>query len=449
MLCAPGQSSLGNDSHPTSPSHNMLSPSSCGLSAPPSFTFTADDTTVPATSTSNAGSRHGSRHASRPNSRRGSHVMEPSEVIISADGICLFREDRFVQGKLLGRGSFSLVHEAVDKATSRRVALKTLLIADADKVHRQRYAEAQNNRVLHPKANNANTTNNNTQDHASPQHSEAVSSGSQDSDQSDIVCTAEDLVAEGIRPCSMQDALRELEVANLLHHPNIAAIYGYFLLGKDCLVMVQELCTVGDIFTIMNPDGLAPVVSATLMPQALAGLAYMHSQQLVHMDLKPENMLISRGNVLKICDFGSVAKSGIVLEFAIGTMQYVSPELVHACRTGRPIRAHTSMDMFALGQILFIVLTGRFMWECAAEPDVNYRLFATGQHRRRRPWCVFPDALRTFLESLVQTDHQARPSALEAKEFVDNRWLAEAQEFKNRMRVLAGPKSQSSKSGTL
>ena len=86
----------------------------------------------------------------------------------------------------------------------------------------------------------------------------------------------------------------------------------------------------------------------------------MHSHNIVHRDFKPENMLLSRNGVLKICDFGFARqlthaniKDGITLTDYVSTRWYRAPELL----VGAPTYTH-AIDVWAIGCIFVELLTG-------------------------------------------------------------------------------------------
>src|SRR5215831_2848823 len=122
-------------------------------------------------------------------------------------------------------------------------------------------------------------------------------------------------------------------------------------------------------------DGGAPPLrkAVQIASQAAEGLAAAHAKGIVHRDLKPENLIVSRDGIVKILDFG-IAKATPLdarpgeetapLEIAatqpgsvLGTVGYMSPEQA----AGRAIDFRS--DQFALGTILYELLTGRRPWK--------------------------------------------------------------------------------------
>ncbi len=158
----------------------------------------------------------------------------------------------------------------------------------------------------------------------------------------------------------------EARAAGALHHPNICAIYdqGTYQ-GAPFLVM--ELLQ-GETLRQKLSKGPVPLRRAIdYAAQAVHGLGAAHEHGLVHMDLKPENLFITKDDQVKVLDFGVARLAGTVREareeedtptdFALesiwGTAGYMSPEQAQ----GLPVD-HRS-DFFSIGSILYEMLTGR------------------------------------------------------------------------------------------
>ncbi|MCC7074250.1 MAG: serine/threonine protein kinase [Deltaproteobacteria bacterium] len=172
----------------------------------------------------------------------------------------------------------------------------------------------------------------------------------------------------------------EARVQALLDHPNIVQIYDF---GEDrgSYFMAMELvrgCTLR--WTIDNANAVRRPIpmqhALRIAADVLCGLHYAHERadddgkalKLIHRDISPVNVLISRAGIAKLCDFG-VAKSEIqrVMTRAgivKGKFRYMSPEQLNAGELDR--RA----DLFAVGTVLWEMLTGRRLFDQQDEDDV-------------------------------------------------------------------------------
>jgi len=101
--------------------------------------------------------------------------------------------------------------------------------------------------------------------------------------------------------------LRELAILSRLQHPNVVRIFDMFVDGDvndfDSVNIVMELCSNGDLKTLLHKLCLTPAQSELMIYHHLSGLAYLHSAGIYHRDLKPQNCLLSKDGTLKICDF--------------------------------------------------------------------------------------------------------------------------------------------------
>ncbi|MFK3985754.1 protein kinase [Micromonospora sp. NPDC050397] len=151
---------------------------------------------------------------------------------------------------------------------------------------------------------------------------------------------------------------REARTAARLAHPNIVAVHDVGSDGGEPY-LVMELVD-GPSLADLLADG--PLGSDRVIPlaaQVCAALATAHAAGVVHRDIKPANILIDRAGTAKVCDFGIArllhgAQATLTAPATtIGTAQYMAPEQA----AGDPVDART--DLYALGCLLFAMLTGR------------------------------------------------------------------------------------------
>jgi eukaryotic-like serine/threonine-protein kinase len=165
---------------------------------------------------------------------------------------------------------------------------------------------------------------------------------------------AENLAAD---PAFKRRFLREARLAARLSHPNIVAVYDVGEEnGRPFIVMEYvEGETLADL--LRRRGRLAPDDAVALAIQACAGLQTAHAAGLVHRDIKPQNLLVTRSGTVKIADFG-IARSldGTRLTQAgtvLGTAAYLAPEQA----AGESVTP--AADVYSLGAVLYELLTGR------------------------------------------------------------------------------------------
>ncbi len=151
--------------------------------------------------------------------------------------------------------------------------------------------------------------------------------------------------------------LREAKAAGALSHPNLVTVHEY---GEDqgTCYLVMEYLPGMDLSVFLAKRSLTPAESLDVMAQICDGLAYAHSKGVVHRDVKPTNVRVSRiGGRLhaKLMDFGVAHVPGSSLTATgdlVGTFNYMAPEYL---RTGE---ADVRCDLYAVGMMLHEALMG-------------------------------------------------------------------------------------------
>ncbi|MDB5390776.1 MAG: pknB 10, partial [Planctomycetaceae bacterium] len=163
--------------------------------------------------------------------------------------------------------------------------------------------------------------------------------------------------------------LREAEAVASLKHPNIVQIYD---MGErdGQLYFTMEFVEGGNLAQKLADMPLPPREACCLLATLATAVEAAHQSQIVHRDLKPANILLTADGTPKISDFGLARRldddSGLTwIGAAVGTPGYMAPEQAEA----KPFKLGPSVDIYALGAILYELLTGRppFKGETAAE----------------------------------------------------------------------------------
>lgn len=135
-------------------------------------------------------------------------------------------------------------------------------------------------------------------------------------------------------------------------HPNIVQHF-HFWQEKGYLYLVTELCT-GNlseaISTLLNSRALTEGLFLSFCKDICKGLMRIHEEGLVHLDIKPQNIYVSKAGVLKIGDFGSCRSVGEEVE--VSDERYMAPEILNE-------RVSTKADIFSFGIMLYEIITHR------------------------------------------------------------------------------------------
>ncbi|KAJ3024482.1 UNVERIFIED_CONTAM: hypothetical protein HDU68_008133 [Siphonaria sp. JEL0065] len=258
--------------------------------------------------------------------------------------------DTYVLGKVLGRGSYGTVHAAIDLSHSNRsVAIKEM---DAKKLKRKLFMAnmspsrrgfdgiLRGRRPIGPNLNSTRSTG---------------STGSTGSSQSSGSSTAKsdpiDLVRE------------EIAIMKKLNHPNIVRLYEVLHdPNSEIIYMVYELMEKGVVMEVSLDSVTTPFdesMARFYFRQLILGIEYLHEHEISHRDIKPDNLLISNDNVLKIVDFGvseMFSKQNDMTKKSEGSPAFFAPEL---CIPNHGEISAKAVDIWAIGVTLYCFVRGQ------------------------------------------------------------------------------------------
>lgn len=149
--------------------------------------------------------------------------------------------------------------------------------------------------------------------------------------------------------------IAEAKLGASLHHRNLVAVHD---LGVEDgrYYVVMELVDGIDLRRVLQDGPLPSRLAAYVAGEIAAALAYLHAKTLVHRDVTPSNVLVSRTGEVKLADYGIAKSTALASQTAArvvrGTYAYLSPEQI----AGEPATAHS--DQFAFGVLLVEMLTG-------------------------------------------------------------------------------------------
>ncbi|PBL00954.1 Pkinase-domain-containing protein [Armillaria gallica] len=226
----------------------------------------------------------------------------------------------------------------------------------------------------------------------------------------------------------------ELSVMEMLQHPNIVEYYGIEV-HRDKVYIFEEYCQGGSLAAWLEHGRIEDeLLIQVYTVQMLDGLAYLHSQGIVHRDIKPDNILLDHMGVIKFVDFGAakiVAKKSATRRSAehlsaavpdaagkfnnslTGTPMYMSPEIIKNDKRGR----HGAMDIWSLGCVVLEFATGKKPWSnLDNEWAIMFHIGVATQH----PPLPEPGQLSElgidFIKQCLTIDAMKRPTALELRE---------------------------------
>ena len=166
---------------------------------------------------------------------------------------------------------------------------------------------------------------------------------------------------------------REARAAGVLNHPHLVTIYEF---GEDqgVLFIAMEYVRGHDLEELFREQSLSRTEALEVLAQVCDGLNFAHRGGIVHRDIKPSNVRVTRdGKRLhaKVMDFGVARVSNSEMTatgMVMGTVSYMAPEYI---RTGKP---DPRSDLFAVGVMLYEVLSGRKPFSGETTPTILYKI---------------------------------------------------------------------------
>ena len=210
--------------------------------------------------------------------------------------------------------------------------------------------------------------------------------------------------------------IREAISASALNHPNVVTIYetGETANGRYIAMELVQGMTLREVLR----DGLDPEQARDIGRQVAEALAVAHGAQIVHRDVKPENVMVREDGYVKVLDFGlarveRVEREGVTVSFAtgsglvIGTIGYMSPEQAQ----GEPVTA--ASDVFSLGVVLYEALTGQHPFPASSALGVLHAILSDVPVAPSHLRDGMPAAYDQIVLECLQKDPRLRPTALD------------------------------------
>jgi hypothetical protein len=230
----------------------------------------------------------------------------------------------------------------------------------------------------------------------------------------DRVVALKVLPADRVDEAAVARFRNEMRAAGRLVHPNIVTAHDAGRVGGTYF-LAMDFIDGADLSALVRRLGPLPVADACeLIRQAAVGLQHAGECGLTHRDVKPSNLMLARGGVIKVLDLGlarsmsdvPVSERLTVTGVLVGTADYLAPEQID--------RAHTAdarSDVYGLGGTLYFLLTGSAPFGDRATWWDKLRAHADAPVppvRQRRP--EVPAALASLLERMLAKDPADRPA---------------------------------------
>ncbi|XP_041867324.1 death-associated protein kinase 2 [Melanotaenia boesemani] len=204
---------------------------------------------------------------------------------------------------------------------------------------------------------------------------------------------------------------REVEILQAVQHPSIVTLKDVFE-SRSEVVLILELVRGGELFDfIAEKDSLLESEAIEFLQQILEGLKFMHSINIAHFDLKPENIMLSdRGSPhpnIKLIDFGLAYRfhQGEEYRSTSGTPQYIAPEVI-SCE---PLS--TAADMWSIGVITYILLSGSSPFQGETDEETLANIIAMKYEFDAHYFSMTSAMAKDFIQKLLVKNPEERMTA--------------------------------------
>jgi len=212
---------------------------------------------------------------------------------------------------------------------------------------------------------------------------------------------------------SKYNIYQETNLMKNLNHKNVIKIYEIFESTKYIFIIMENVCG-GDLLTFLRKrTKINEIVAKFLFKQLIEAIKYIHSRNVIHRDIKLDNILIDLDNSIKICDFGvgKKIKKGQVLFDQCGTPAYIAPEIL-----SEDGYEGFGVDVWSAGIVLYAMLKGTVPFKANNIIDLH-NLIVSGKYQ---PIPNISDDAADLISGMLKVNPNNRMSI---DEILNHRWL--------------------------
>ena len=226
----------------------------------------------------------------------------------------------------------------------------------------------------------------------------------------EIPKTSEDLLTDS-------EIMDEIEILKNLDHPDIVRIMEFYN-TDDCYYIINEYCPGGELFDQVN-NIFSETQIAVMFRQIFSGLAYLHSNNVIHRDLKLENILIQEKEksketnedlfILKIIDFGTakIFDKNKKAKAIVGSSYYIAPEVLNK-------KYNRECDLWSAGVILYMFIVGHAPFEGKNDREIMEKVKKGNFSKNERRWINASDEVKDLINKLLIYEPEKRLTAIDA-----------------------------------
>ncbi len=227
-----------------------------------------------------------------------------------------------------------------------------------------------------------------------------------------LVCALKILFKKQLMGCKI-DYQNEIEIHSSLQHPNILRFYNSFD-DDDRVYLVLEYAKQGDLYSKLKQEKhFTEALASKYIHDITIGIQYLHNEHIIHMDIKPENLLLTEQNIVKIGDFGWSVRFMDINDKksrVCGTPYYLAPEM---------LLNHSydwRISIWQIGILMYEFLFGKPPYDDKHDDKIYDKIINDEPHY---PF-IITDIAHNLITNLLQKDPDKR---LSIEQILENEWL--------------------------
>ncbi|XP_016129170.1 striated muscle preferentially expressed protein kinase [Sinocyclocheilus grahami] len=227
-----------------------------------------------------------------------------------------------------------------------------------------------------------------------------------------------------------QAVIKEYEILKSLRCERIMALHEAYITPLY-LVLITEYCTGKEIlYSLIDRLCYSEDDVVGFILQILQGLEYLHNCRILHLDIKPDNIMVTNLNVIKIIDFGSAQRFNPLslkqYSRELGTLEYMAPEFLKGELVGPPT------DIWSLGVLSYIMLSGRLPFQ-DKDPKLTETKIHAAKFDSTKLYTKVSQSASSFLKKTLNGYPWCRPTI---KDCLSHSWLHDSYLKKLRRQTL-------------